>query len=165
MSKKGQSTNPLPTLQSKKILDQVRERIRYLHYSIRTEESYIYWIRHFIRWASVRHPAEMGADEVRGFLTSLAVERKVSVSTHRVALSALLFLYQKVLIVELPWLDGLERPTVPRRLPCVLTTNEVSAIFTSMSGQHAVLARLLYGTGMRITEALQLRETVVRETV
>ena len=157
LCKTGQSTNPLPALQSKKILDQVRERIRYLHYSMRTEESYVYWIRNFIRWAGVRHPVELGADEVRGFLTYLAVERKVAVSTHRVALSALLFLYQKVLLVELPRLDGLERPTAPRRLPCVLTTNEVSKIFTLMSGQHALLVRLLYGTGMRITEALQLR--------
>ncbi len=140
-----------------KVLDQVRERVRYLRYNIRTEEAYLYWIRLYIRWSGVRHPAQMGADEARAFLTYLAVERKVSVSTHRMALSSLLFLYQKVLSIDLPWLDGLERPTVPRRLPSVLTVDEVAAIFMLMAGQHAVLARLLYGTGMRITEALQLR--------
>ncbi|MEQ1516133.1 MAG: integron integrase [Usitatibacteraceae bacterium] len=154
---KRQSNNAFPPLQSVKILEQVRERVRYLHYSMRTEEAYIYWIRFFIRWSGMRHPREMGADEVRAFLTFLAVQRKVSVSTHRVALSALLFLYQKVLCVELPWLDGLERPSAPRRLPTVLTREEVTRILALLSGDHAVLARLLYGTGMRITEGLQLR--------
>jgi len=91
------------------VLDQVRERIRYLPFSLRTEEAF-FWIRFYIRWSGVRHPGEMGADEVRAFLTYLAAERKVSVSTHRVALPALLFLYQKVLCVDLPWLDGLGAP-------------------------------------------------------
>ena len=135
----------------------MRERIRYLHFSLRTEEAYLYWIRFYIRWSGVRHPSEMGADDVRAFLTHLAAERKVSVSTHRVALSALLFLYQKVLCVDLPWLDGLERPSVPRRLPCVLTADEVGVILSLLSGQHALLACLRYGTGMRITDALHLR--------
>ena len=154
---KPQSSNPFPPLQSVRILDQVRERVRYLHYSMRTEEAYLYWIRFFIRWSGVRHPRDMGGDEVRQFLTFLAVKRSVSVSTHRVALSALLFLYQKVLCVDLPWLDGLERPSVPRRLPTVLTREEVARILALLAGDHAVLARLLYGTGMRITEAIQLR--------
>ena len=135
----------------------MRDRIRRKHYSIRTEESYLYWIRNFIRWSGVRHPCEMGADEVRAYLTYLATKRDVSASTHRVALSSILFLYQKVLDVELPWLDGLARPSVPRRLPVVLTREEVARIFSLQSGVHAVLARLLYGTGMRITEALRLR--------
>jgi integron integrase len=152
-----QSSIAFPPLQSTKILDQVRERIRYLHYSMRTEESYVYWIRFFIKWSGLRHPREMGADEVRAFLTFLATEREVSVSTHRVALSAILFLYQRVLGVDLPWLDGLERPSAPRRLPVVLTQEEVLRIFALLTGTHALLARLLYGTGMRITEALQLR--------
>jgi integrase len=99
----------------------------------------------------------MGAPEVTSFLRFLATERKASASTHRVALSALLFLYQKVLEVNLPWLDGLARPTVPRRLPVVLSGDEVSQILALLDGEHAVLGRLLYGTGMRITEALQLR--------
>ena len=99
----------------------------------------------------------MGAAEVTDFLTHLASARKVSVSTHRVALSSLLFLYQKVLGVELPWLDNLSRPTVPRRLPVVLSREEVARLLSLIAGEHGVLARLLYGTGMRITEALQLR--------
>jgi integrase len=126
---------------------------------MRTEESYVYWIRFFIKWFGLRHPREMGAEEVRAFLTFLATEREVSVSTHRVALSAILFLYQRVLGVDLPWLDGLERPSAPRRLPVVLTQDaggSASRIRTT-HGHHPLLARLLYGTGMRITEALQLR--------
>ena len=154
---KRQSTYAFPPLQSVKILEQVRERVRYLHYSMRTEEAYLYWIRFFIRWSGMRHPKDMGADEVREFLTFLAVKRNVSAGTHRVALSALLFLYQKVLCTDLPWLDGLERPSVPRRLPVVLTREEVARILALLSGDHAVLARLLYGTGMRITEGIQLR--------
>lgn len=113
----------------------------------------------------MRHPREMGADEVRQFLTFLAVKRNVSVSTHRVTLSGLLFLYQKVLCVDLPWLDGLEGPSVPRRLPTVLTREEVARILALLSGDHAVLARLLYGTGMRITQGLQLRVTDVKTTM
>jgi integron integrase len=154
---KRQSSNAYPPLQSVRILEQVRERVRYLHYSMRTEEAYLYWIRFFIRWSGMRHPQDMGADEVREFLTFLAVKRNVSASTHRVALSSLLFLYQKVMCIELPWLDGLERPSAPRRLPVVLTREEVARILALLSGDHAVLARLLYGTGMRITEGIQLR--------
>ncbi|MCA3024593.1 MAG: integron integrase [Rhodocyclaceae bacterium] len=151
------SNAALPSLQSKKILDQVRERIRYLHFSIRTEQAYLYWIRFFIRWSGTRHPRDMGAAEVTSFLSFLANDRKASASTHRVALSALLFLYQKVLEVDLPWLDGLARPTVPRRLPVVLTRAEVSQVLALLDGEHGVLAKVLYGTGLRITEALQLR--------
>ena len=116
----------------------MQARVRYLHYSPRTEEAYLYWIRFFIRWSGMRHPREMGADEVRQFLTLLAVKRNVSVSTHRVALSGLLFLYQKVLCVDLPWLDGFEHSLVPRRLPKVLTREEVARIVALLSGDHAV---------------------------
>ncbi len=151
------SSDALPPLQSLKLLDQLRERIRYLHYSRSTEENYVYWCRFFIRWAGKRHPREMGKAEVEAFLTFLAVERKVSVSTHRVALSSLLFLYQKVLAIELPWLDDIARPTVRRRLPVVLSGDEVSALLSRLKGHHALLGKLLYGTGMRISEALQLR--------
>jgi integron integrase len=147
----------LPALQATKILDQLRERIRYLHYSRSTESAYIYWCRLYIRWSGVRHPREMGKDEVEAFLTHLATDRKVSVSTHRVALSALLFLYQKVLGVELPWLDGLARPTRPQRLPEVLSVEDVARVLAQLDGTHATLARLLYGTGLRINEGLRLR--------
>jgi integrase len=151
------SSEALPPLQSLKLLDQLRERIRYLHYSRSTEENYVYWCRFFIRWSGKRHPKEMGKTEVEGFLTFLAVERNVSASTHRVALSSLLFLYQKVLGITLPWLGDIARPTVRRRLPVVLSADEVSAILSRLTGHYSVLGRLLYGTGMRITEALQLR--------
>jgi len=147
----------LPALQAVKLLDQLRERIRYLHYSRRTEEAYVHWVRAFIRWHGLRHPAEMGGPEVEAYLTYLAGERRLAPSSHRQALSALLFLYGKVLGVSLPWMNDIGRPQVTRRIPVVLSQNEVSAVFAQLMGEHALLARLLYGTGLRITEALQLR--------
>lgn len=147
----------LPPLQSVKLLDQVRERIRYLHYSRRTEEAYVHWCRAFIRFHGIRHPAEMGRPEVEAFLTWLSAERGVAVSTHRQALSALLFLYGKVLCVALPWMDDIGRPQVKRRLPVVLSKPEVLGVLDHLDGTHRLLAQLLYGTGMRITEGLQLR--------
>lgn len=152
------SGNPtLPPLKSVKLLDQLRERIRYLHYSIRTEESYVYWVLAFIRFHGVRHPATMGHAEVEAFLSWLAAERKVSASTHKQALSALLFLYSKVLCIDLPWMANIGRPRTQRRLPVVLSVDEVTAILAVLEGEHRVFAQLLYGTGLRITEALQLR--------
>jgi integron integrase len=147
----------LPPLQAVKLLDQLRERIRYLHYSRRTEEAYVYWVRAFIRWHGLRHPAEMGGPEVEAYLTYLAGERSLAPSSHRQALSALLFLYGKVLGVSLPWMNDIGRPQVTRRIPVVLSPDEVSIVFAQLVGEHALLARLLYGTGLRITEALQLR--------
>lgn len=111
----------LPALRAVKLLDRLRGRIRLMHYSRRTEESYVYWCRAFIRFHGVRHPAEMGQKEVETFLTHLAVQRQVAVSTHRQALSALLFLYGKVLEVQLPWMAEIGRPVPKRRLPVVLT--------------------------------------------
>ena len=147
----------LPPLQAVKLIDQLRERIRYLHYSRRTEEAYVHWVKAFIRWHGLRHPAEMGGPEVEAYLTHLAGERGLAPSSHRQALSALLFLYGKVLGVSLPWMKDIGRPQVTRRLPVVLSPDEVSAVFAQLMGVHALLARLLYGTGLRITEALQLR--------
>jgi hypothetical protein len=113
--------SPLPALRSSRLLDQVRERIRYLHYSIRTEQAYVHWVRAFVRFHGARrHPAEMGGAEVEAFLSWLANERRVSVSTHKQALSALVFLYQKVLALDLPWLAEIGRPKVQVRLPEVL---------------------------------------------
>ena len=100
----------LPPLRSERLLDQVRERVRYLHYSIRTEQAYVHWVRAFVRFHGVRHPAEMGAAEVEAFLTWLAAERRVAAATHRQALSAIVFLYEKVLGLDLPWLAGIGRP-------------------------------------------------------
>jgi len=142
---------------TRRLLEQLRERIRYLHYSIRTEEAYVHWVRAFVRFHGLRHPREMGAAEVQAYLSWLAVERHVSVSTYRQALSALLFLYQQVFGLRLPWMDEMERPQRKARLPVVLATAEVRAVLALLEGTHAVLAQLLYGTGLRITEALQLR--------
>ena len=150
-------TAPLPPLRSVKVLDQLRERIRYLHYSLRTEQAYVYWVRAFIRFHGVRHPLTMGSSEVEAFLCWLADERQVSASTHRQALASLLFLYGKVLCVDLPWLKEIGRPRPTRRLPVVLAPDEVARILSFLDGEHRLLAQLLYGTGMRISEGLQLR--------
>jgi integrase len=147
----------LTPLRAPRLLDQVRERVRYLHYSRRTEQAYVHWCKAFIRFSGLRHPKDLGAAEVEAFLTWLADERQLATATHKQALSALVFLYGKVLQVSLPWVAQLERPRVRRRLPVVLSRDEVMGILARMQGEHALLARLLYGTGMRISEALQLR--------
>jgi site-specific recombinase XerD len=142
------------------LLDQVRERIRYLHYSLSTETTYVHWVKFFVRWngrkGKMRHPREMGALEVEAFLTMLAVERNVSASTHNQALSAILFLYREVSAIKLPWLDSIGMPQKKRRIPSVLTQNEVTGLLAQMSGDTALLARLLYGNGMRLMESLRL---------
>ncbi|HNP96874.1 MAG TPA: phage integrase N-terminal SAM-like domain-containing protein, partial [Cyclobacteriaceae bacterium] len=106
---------------AKKLLEQVREKIRYKHYSLSTEKTYISWIKHYIIFHGKRHPADMGAVEVERFLTYLANDRHVSSSTQNQALSAILFLYRDVLVLKLPWLDSFERSKKPQRLPVVLT--------------------------------------------
>jgi integron integrase len=146
-------TTPPPT----RLLDQVRDRIRFRHYSIRTEQAYVDWIKRFIRFHGKRHPASMGATEVELFLTDLAVVHDVSASTQNQAQSALLFLYKDVLGDELPWLDGVERAKKPVRLPVVLTRQEVFSVLRGLHGTHYLIGRILYGTGMRILEALRLR--------
>jgi integron integrase len=139
------------------LLDQVRDAIRIRHYSIRTEEAYVQWIRAFIRFHGLRHPREMGAREVTAYLSHLATERDVAAATQLQALSALLFLYRHVLEIDLPWLNDLVRPKKPARLPTVLNLEEVSALLEVVRPEHALMARLLYGTGMRLMECLRLR--------
>jgi integron integrase len=150
-----------PPLHSARLLDQLRERIRYMHYSLSTEQVYVYWVRFFIRWSgrggAMRHPRDIGAPGVEAFLTMLATERKVSASTHNQALSAVLFLYRHVLNVDLPWLNDVNRPTQKRRIPSVLTKDEVAGLLAHMEGPAALMARLLYGTGMRLMEGMRLR--------
>ena len=140
-----------------RLLDQVCARARYLHYSLSTERAYVYWIRFFIRWHAMKHPRDMGAAEVESFLSMLASQRRVSSSTHKQALSALLFLYREVLGLQLPWMNELQRPAYTRRLPSVLTPAEVGALVSNISGEVGLVARLLYGTGMRLMEGLRLR--------
>jgi integron integrase len=146
-----------PPLTATRLLDRVRERIRYRHFSISTEKTYVYWIRWFIRWNGLKHPADMGAPEVEAFLSFLAKDRQVSASTHRQALSALLFLYQEVLEVDLPWMAEIGRPKPRLHIPVVLTMGEVRSLLACMQGEERLVARLLYGTGMRLMEALKLR--------
>ncbi|KQN95648.1 MULTISPECIES: integron integrase [Stenotrophomonas] len=143
---------------SPRLLDLVRERIRLRHYSIRTEQAYVGWIRRFILANSRRHPRELGAKEVEVFLTRLATQGKVAAATQNQALSALLFLYRVVLEIELPWMEDVVRAKRPRRLPVVLSQEEVACILAAMpEGLPELMARLLYGTGMRLLECLRLR--------
>ncbi|WP_449371482.1 integron integrase [Thiomonas sp.] len=140
-----------------RLLDQVREAIRLRHFSLRTEQAYVHWIKRFILFHHKRHPREMGAAEVQAFLTWLAVEGQVSASTQGQALAALLFLYKQVLAVDLPWLDEVVRAKRPQRLPTVLTPDEVRRLLAQLEGTQALMGRLLYGTGMRLMECLRLR--------
>ena len=135
--------------QSPRLPDQLREVLRYKHYSLRTEEAYVYWVRFFVRWQGrkgvARHPRTMGAQEVQQFLAMLSTQRHVSVSTHNQALSALLFLYREVLGVQLPWLDEVSRPTRPRSIPSVLTTNDVAALLAAHAAQQPQQTRCASG--------------------
>jgi integron integrase len=139
------------------LLAAVRDSIRLRHYSLRTENTYIWWIRRFIRFCGGRHPRGLGAAEITTFLTHLAVDLKVTASTQNQALQALLFLYRDVLAMTLPMLDQVVRATRPRRLPVVLTREEVRRVLSELSGSSRLIAGLLYGSGLRLNEALELR--------
>lgn len=139
------------------LLEVVRERIRKRHYSRRTEETYTNWIKKFVYFHHKKHPRDMGAPEVEAFLTDLAVNGKVSASTQTQALSALLFLYREVLGIKLPWLDGLVRAKPSQRIPTVLSVGEVHRLMPFLDGVYALMARLIYGTGMRLMECVRLR--------
>ena len=160
------------TFKAPRLLDQVRDKLRVKHYSIRTEQAYSDWIKRYIFFHDKRHPQEMGAQDIEAFLTHLAVVGKVSASTQNQAKSALLFLYREVLEMQLPGLDKVTQAKAPKRLPVVLTVSEVQAVLSHLSGTHALIASLLYGTGMRLMEVMRLRvkdvefsrrEIVVRE--
>ena len=147
----------MPAAAESRLLDQVRDRIRYKHYSIRTEEAYVDWIRRYLRFYRNRHPADLGAKDVEQFLTQLATHGQVAASTQNQAHSALLFLYREVLAIDLPWLSGVIHANAPARLPVVLTNQEVTRLLGGLSGIHRLLGELLYGTGMRILEGARLR--------
>ena len=140
-----------------KLLDQVREAIRMRHYSVRTEEAYVGWIKRFLVFHGKRHPLEMGEDEITRFLSALAVHAHVSASTQNQALCALVFLYRHVLDQNLGWLDDIVRAKRPQRLPVVLTRPEVKALLGALEGVHWIMASLLYGAGLRLPECLRLR--------
>jgi integron integrase len=140
-----------------RLLDEVRRRLRLKHYSLRTEQAYVGWIRRFILANGKRHPREMGAAEVEHFLSDLAVRGGVAASTQNQALSAVLFLYREVLGSKLPWLENVVRARRPRRVPVVLSQDEARRLLAAMDGRPWLLASLLYGTGMRLMEGLRLR--------
>lgn len=140
-----------------RLLDQVRELIRIRHYSIRTEQAYLQWIRRFILFNEKRHPRELGADEVRAFLSDLAIRKNVAASTQNQALNAVLFLYRDVMKCTLPWLEDVQRAKKPQRLPVVLTRDEVRALLAQMEGTTWLMAALVYGGGLRLLECLRLR--------
>lgn len=147
----------LVTPDSLKLLNRLRAEIRLRHYSLRTEQAYVDWARRFILFHHKRHPKDMGAVELRDFLSHLALDRNVSASTQNQAKSALLFLYREVLKIELPWLDEVIAAKSAKRLPVVLTQVEVRQLLNAMSGTMGLMASLLYGTGMRLMEGLRLR--------
>ncbi len=163
---------PGATAGSPKLLDRVRQELRLRHYSPRTEEAYVGWIRRFVVFHRKRHPREMGAPEITGFLSDLATEKRVAESTQNQALNALVFLYRCVLGMDFPELQSLVRARKPHRLPVVLTPDEVRRVLAEFEGTPGLVARLLYGSGLRLLECLALRvkdvdferlEIVVRE--
>ncbi|MCG8075364.1 MAG: integron integrase [Candidatus Thiodiazotropha taylori] len=139
------------------LLEVVRQRMRLRHYSIRTEKSYIHWIRRFVRFHNRRHPKELGKQEIEAFLTHLAVDRKVSASTQNQAFNALLFLYREVLELKMPQLDSVRRAKKPKQLPTVLSPDEVRQVLSHLDGKYWIAANLLYGSGLRLLECLRLR--------
>jgi integron integrase len=158
-SEAAQSPDPAPVeaARAPKLLDLLRGEIRARHYSLRTEDTYVHWVRRFILFHDRRHPSDMGPEEVGAFLTHLATDRGVAATTQNQAKSALLFLYAQVLHVELPWLNEIVSGRTQRKLPVVLTPSEVRSLFLEMSGVTGRVATLLYGTGMRLMEGLRLR--------
>jgi integron integrase len=142
---------------SKKLLNRMREAIRLKHYSIRTEEAYVDWIKRYILFHDKRHPQEMGTPKIEAFLTHLAVDQNVAASTQNQALSALLFLYRNVLKQDLENPIEAVRAKQPKRLPTVLTREEVFKVIGYLSGTHQLMAKLLYGSGLRVMECVRLR--------
>lgn len=141
----------------RKLLNQISDLTRLRHMSLRTEQAYRNWAKRYILFHGKRHPREMGADEVRAFLTHLAVSEKVAASTQNQAFNALLFLYRHVLQIELGGLSGVERALPSRNLPVVFTKEEAQAVITHLKGEHKLIGSLLYGSGLRIMEGVRLR--------
>ena len=140
-----------------RLLDRIRMAVRTRHYSIRTEEAYVSWARRYILFHNKKHPSAMGAEEINAFLTHLAVEKDVAASTQSQALSALLFLYKEVLQENVGWIADIVRATRPKRLPVVFTREEVVRLLGRMAGVERLVGELLYGTGLRVIEAVRLR--------
>jgi integron integrase len=135
----------------------MRERIRYKHYSLRTEKAYLFWVRRFIRFHGLKHPGTMGGPEIERYLTHLATVAKVAPSTHKQALAAILFLYREVLGVDLPWMGEIGRPRTSQHVPIVLSRQEVAALLAAAPPEFWLFFSLLYGAGLRLQECLTLR--------
>jgi integron integrase len=150
-------TTQNPPQQAKKLLDQVRDAIRIKHYSLRTEKTYLDWIKRFILFHNKRHPKEMGAEEIHAFITYLATERTVSASTQNQALSAIMFLYRYVLKIDVDLPPDLFRAQKSKTLPVVLTHQEAMSVIRSMTGVTQLMTKILYGSGIRLAECLRLR--------
>ncbi len=146
-----------PAAKAPRLLGQVRAALRVRHYSKRTEQAYVQWVRRFVVFGRMRHPAELGEPEISAFLTHLAVVERVSASTQNQAMGALLFLYREVLRRRVGWLERVVRAKRPARVPVVLTREEVKAVLERMEGVPRLVAWLLYGSGLRLLEALTLR--------
>jgi integron integrase len=153
----GVSPSTAAVASSPKLLDRVRWYLRVRHYSIRTEQAYVDWIRHYILFHRKRHPNEMGEQEITEFLTHLAVEKRVAASTQNQAFAALLFLYQQVLGRKLDFIGNVERVKRPAKLPVVFTPAEARAVLAHLKGDYRLMAELLYGSGLRLMECLRLR--------
>jgi len=151
------TAHPTSSQKKKKLLDQVRDAIRTKHYSYRTEQAYVEWIKRFILFHDKRHPKDMGAQEIQAYITYLAVERKIASSTQNQALSAISFLYKHVLQKDIALATDLVRPSRPERLPTVLSHQEAISVLNKMDGVTQLMAKLLYGSGLRVTECLRLR--------
>ena len=156
MSEHGTMDSPAAA-ERPRLFDVVREVVRRRHYSYRTEETYLHWIKRFVFFSGKRHPRELGAAEVTAFLNHLVAQRHVAAATQNQALSALLFLYKEVLALPLPWLEGMEHAKRPARRPTVLTQAEAQCLLAQMHGTKWLMASLLYGAGMRLRECLTLR--------
>ena len=153
----GKSFSTSRTPAKSALLEAVRDRCRVKHYSLRTEDAYLGWIKRFIFFHKMRHPSKMGGLEVEQFLTHLAVSGKVAASTQNQALSALLFLYREVINVKLPWMENVVRAKQSIRLPVVLTVEQIQRVLARLDGREWLMASLLYGTGMRLMECIRLR--------
>jgi integron integrase len=142
---------------SPKLFERIHATFRLKHFSLKTEKSYLYYIKDFLRYHQMRHPRDLGVEEIREYLSHLAVEKHVAASTQNIALSALLFLYKQVLIIDLPYIDHIERAKQPDRLPVVFSVEEVRRILNQLEGLPHLVASLLYGSGLRLGECVKLR--------
>ncbi len=153
----AEAVQSAPFASKRRLLPTLREALRLRRYSPSTERAYVHWVKRYVRFHQMRHPKDMGAREITAFLNHLAADRHVAGATQNQALAALLFLYRRVLGTEIPWLDDLVRAKTVKRLPTVLTREEVQKILAQLSGTRWLLVSLLYGAGLRLNECLSLR--------